>query len=271
MAQRAVRAGPDFPALVLGRFQVIVIRMSSQADFLHFYRQAEPDLRAFIGSVIRDPHGREDVLQEVSRTLWQKFDEFDLTRTFGAWARGIAGRKMLETGRRNARFPLVFAPETVALLMEAFDETDEHAAAQEAALKLCMESLPERPRRILAARYEERWPCERIGQELGLKVKAVHQVLSRLRKALRHCITARIEADDFRPAPFAAGQPGGACDEESEEGRAGIDGDPVSLVSALAARLLPPAAVSLSPAAAAAGVAASNNDFTESRFLNHNR
>lgn len=208
-------------------------RMSSQTDFLHFYRQAEPDLRAFIGSVIRDPHFREDVLQEVSRTLWQKFDDFDLSRPFGAWARGIAGRKMLETGRRNARFPLLFAPETVELLMEAFDETDEHAAAQESALKLCMESLPERPRRILKARYEERWPCERIGEELGLKVKAVHQVLSRLRRALRQCITARIEAEDFTPAPFLP-EPGTGAQGE-RNGEAGQGARSVSLASVASA------------------------------------
>ncbi|RYD34105.1 MAG: hypothetical protein EOP86_11750, partial [Verrucomicrobiaceae bacterium] len=96
--------------------------MSDHDDFLHFFRQTEPDLRAFIGSVLRDPHAREDVFQEVSRTLWQKFDEFDLSRSFRAWARGIAGRKMLEARRRNARFPLLFPPETVEVILGAFDE-----------------------------------------------------------------------------------------------------------------------------------------------------
>lgn len=175
--------------------------MSDHDDFLHFFRQTEPDLRAFIGSVLRDPHAREDVFQEVSRTLWQKFDEFDLSRSFGAWARGIAGRKMLEARRRNARFPLLFPPETVEVIMGAFDEADDFAGAQESALRLCLESLPERPRSILASRYERQWPCDRIGRELGLNLKAVHQILSRLRRSLRRCITARIENDDFSPAP----------------------------------------------------------------------
>ena len=74
--------------------------VSASLDFLHFFRRAETDLRAFIGSVIRDPHAREDIFQEVSRTLWERFDDYDLERPFGAWARGIASRKMLEARRR---------------------------------------------------------------------------------------------------------------------------------------------------------------------------
>lgn len=181
--------------------------MSAHSDFLHFFRLAEPDLRAFIGSVLRDPHAREDVFQEVSRTLWQKFDDFDLSRPFGAWARGIAGRKMLESKRKDARFPLCFAPETVEAILEAFEETDDHARAQESALRLCLESLPERQRGIIGSRYEKQWSCDRIAAELGMNVKAVHQTLSRLRRALHRCITTRIETDDFLPARNAAAKP----------------------------------------------------------------
>lgn len=178
--------------------------MSAHSDFLHFFRLAEQDLRAFIGSVLRDPHAREDVFQEVSRTLWQKFGDFDLSRPFGAWARGIAGRKMLESKRKDARFPLCFAPETVEAILEGFEETDDHAAAQQSALRLCLAALPERQRGILESRYEKQWPCDRIAAELGMNLKAVHQTLSRLRRTLHRCITRRIETDDFRPVPNTA-------------------------------------------------------------------
>ncbi len=171
----------------------------SSPDFLHFFRRAETDLRAFIGSVIRDPHAREDIFQEVSRTLWQKFDDYDLDRSFGAWARGIAARKILEARRRSARFPLLFPPETVELIAQAFDETDEPAANREAALKLCVDALPPRSRKILTSRYDDRQPCESIARDLGVNLKAIHQTLSRLRRALHECITRRLEREDFSP------------------------------------------------------------------------
>jgi RNA polymerase sigma-70 factor (ECF subfamily) len=178
----------------------------ASSDFHHFFRESEIDLKAFIGSVIRDPHAREDIFQEVSRTLWEKFDDFDLSRSFGAWARGIASRKILEARRRSARFPLLFPPETLEAIALAFDEIDEPAAAREAALKLCLDALPVRARQILTARYEERQSCAQIAGAFGCNLKAIHQTLSRLRRALHGCIMRRLENDDFRPAE-AAGDP----------------------------------------------------------------
>ena len=173
--------------------------MSTSPDFLHFFRKAETDLRAFIGSVIRDPPAREDIFQEVSRTLWQRFDDYDLERSFGAWARGIASLKILEARRRSARFPLLFPPETVEMIAQAFEETEEPASAREAALKLCVDALPPRSRMILTARYDERQPCEQIARASGMNLKAIHQTLSRLRRALHRCITHRLEREDFSP------------------------------------------------------------------------
>jgi RNA polymerase sigma-70 factor (ECF subfamily) len=199
--QRVLRART---APVPGLLFHFVIPSVSSPDFLHFFRKAETDLRAFIGSVIRDSHAREDIFQEVSRTLWQKFDDYDLSRSFGAWARGIASRKILEARRRSARFPLLFPPETVEAIAEAFDESDEPAAAREAALKLCLDALPPRSRQILTARYDQRQPCEQIAQATGMNLKAIHQTLSRLRRGLHRCITARLENEDFLPVPVLA-------------------------------------------------------------------
>ena len=194
--------------------------MSASPDFLHFFRRAETDLRAFIGSVIRDPHAREDIFQEVSRTLWERFDDYDLGRSFGAWARGIASRKILEARRRSARFPLLFPPETVEAIAQAFDETDEPAAAREAALKLCVDALPPRSRQILTSRYDERQPCERIAQATGMNPKAVHQTLSRLRRALHRCITHRLEREDFSPVSGSVRVAGDLKDEKDlKDGR----------------------------------------------------
>ena len=199
-------------------YSTFLISVVSSPDFLHFFRKAETDLRAFIGSVIRDPHAREDIFQEVSRTLWQKFDDYDLSRSFGAWARGIASRKILEARRRSARFPLLFPPETVEAIAEAFDQSDESAAAREAALKPCLDALPLRSRQILTSRYDQRLPCEQIARATGSNLKAIHQTLSRLRRGLHRCITARLENDDFLPVPVLAG-----ADEPKDHAEASTD------------------------------------------------
>jgi RNA polymerase sigma-70 factor (ECF subfamily) len=172
-----------------------------QPEFLHFFNQCEPDLRAYIGSVVRDVHAQEDVFQDVSRTLWQSFDQYDPERSFGAWARGVATRKMLEARRKNARFPLIFPQETLEAILDAFDADEENQRLQESALQLCLEALPEKSRQILNARYQTGLKCDRIAKQLGMNLKAVHQVLCRLRKGLEECIQHRLANDDFEPRP----------------------------------------------------------------------
>ena len=175
-------------------------------EFLFFFHQCETDLRAYIGAVVRDPHAREDIFQEVCRTLWEKFDQFEMGQSFGAWARGIATNKMLEARRKSARFPLLFPPEALEAIQEAFDSEEEISPDQETALKLCLDALPEKSRQILTWRYESRYKCDRIAEQLGMKVKAVHQVLCRLRQSLEQCIQRRLADDDFTPAPAAPNQ-----------------------------------------------------------------
>lgn len=171
--------------------------MSTHSEFLHRFHQCEQDLRAFIGAMVRDVHAREDLFQDVSRTLWEKFDDYNLDYAFGAWARGIAARKMMEARRRDARFPLVFPPETVAAILEAFDESDENTALHETALRLCLDELPPRSREILTLRYDRRLPCARIASQTGCSLKAIHQILCRLRQVLHACIGRRIARDEL--------------------------------------------------------------------------
>ena len=55
------------------------------------------------------------------------------------------------------------------------------------------------------ARYDGRQPCEQIALSTGSNLKAIHQTLSRLRRALHTCITTRLENDDYLPIPVLAG------------------------------------------------------------------
>lgn len=63
----------------------------------------QSDLRAFIRATVRDRPLREDVFQEVAMMLWRKFYRLDASRSFGAWARGRAARKIMEDRRESAR------------------------------------------------------------------------------------------------------------------------------------------------------------------------
>ena len=166
--------------------------MSAHDEFLPLFLAHQGDLRAFIGALIRDAQTREDIFQNVALTLWESFDRYDRERSFGAWARGIAAKKVLHAHRNNARFPLIFPVEAIQTILDAYDRTEAPEAPRRTALRECMDRLPERTKEILTLRYDQDLSGDSIAVRLGSTVDAVHQTLSRARTSLADCIRRRL-------------------------------------------------------------------------------
>lgn len=172
--------------------------MNDTSEFLPLFLNHQSDLRAFIGAMVRDAQTREDVFQTVSLTLWENFARYDRERSFGAWARGIAAKKVLHEHRRNARFPLVLPPEAIQSVADAYDRTEHGSGARQAALSECLRRLPARTREILTLRYDSELSGETIALRTGTTVAAVHQTLSRGRTSLADCIRLRLGAAETK-------------------------------------------------------------------------
>ncbi len=166
--------------------------MSRHDEFLPLFLAHQGDLRAFIGALIRDAQTREDIFQNVALTLWETFDRFDRERSFGAWARGIAARKVLHEHRGNARFPLVFPPEAIQKVLEAYDRTEAPEGPRRVALRECLDRLPDRTKEVLNLRYDQGLSGAGIAVRLSSSEDAVHQTLSRARVSLADCIRRRL-------------------------------------------------------------------------------
>ena len=166
----------------------------SHDQFLPFFLPVQADLRAFIGAAVRDAATREDVFQEVAMILWKKFDQYDPARPFGAWARGIAIRKIMEDRRVKGKLPENCTAETLERLSAEFAASEAESPWQdrEAALTQCLDTLPERSARIVRQRYHQNQAIETIATEAGLTVDALYQTLSRLRRLLRECVERRL-------------------------------------------------------------------------------
>jgi RNA polymerase sigma-70 factor (ECF subfamily) len=170
--------------------------MNTRDDFLEHFLHVEADLKAFIGSLVLDSHLRADVFQEVALTLWQQIDNYDPTRSFGAWARGIAANKVLQMRQRSARFPIAFAPETIQAVLDAYERTEADSADRADALRQCLRLLPQKSRELLRLRYEENLACAEIARRLAGSVEAIYQSLCRIRGRLEECIRRRLALEE---------------------------------------------------------------------------
>ena len=166
--------------------------MDRHEQFLRLFLQHQSDVRAFIGSLVRDPHAREDVFQEVALICWRSFDRYEKARSFGAWARGIAANKMLQLWDRRGRQPVAFPPKTVEAILAAFDRTEQDASPRLDALRRCIDGLPDKSRQLLSYRYEHSLKPDRIAALLNRTRDAVYKALARIRMRLQDCVRRRM-------------------------------------------------------------------------------
>jgi RNA polymerase sigma-70 factor (ECF subfamily) len=168
-------------------------------EFMTLFLRHQAEVKAFIGSLVRDRHASDDVFQEVALVLWERFPAYDRGRSFGAWARGIAAKKVMQRWERDGRQPLPFAPHTIQALLDAFERTEASTSAHGEALERCLEVLPAKSRQLLALRYEEALSLGQIAQRVGSTLDAVHKALSRLRARLQECVEQRLAAGEALP------------------------------------------------------------------------
>lgn len=166
--------------------------MDLQAEFLPLFLQHQHDLRAFIGSMLRDRSVRDDVLQETALVLWKEFERYDRSRSFGAWARGIAANKVLQRLERDTRQPASLPPEALPAVLAAFEQIAGPQDARRDALESCLARLPEKSLALLRLRYEQGLSLATLAERMHKSVDAVHKSLSRIRAKLQECVERRL-------------------------------------------------------------------------------
>ena len=160
--------------------------------FLEHFLPAEAVLKAYLLSATGDMRAADDLLQEVSSVLWERFDRYDQSRPFRPWALGIARLEVLKWRQRLAREREVLSPEVVEALMDTAADHAAEADERLVHLRRCVESLGKAARRMLRLRYWRMLRVEQIAEHLGKTRAAIEMALVRARRRLRTCVERKL-------------------------------------------------------------------------------
>ena len=156
--------------------------------FLELFAEHEGALHAFLRALLPSREEATEAFQETAITLWRKFNEFDPSRDFKAWAFGIARNKALAAIRYRQRERLVFSDELIGLLADDAMAIDSTVLTQEQALDDCLRKLPDAQRELVLTAYEKGTRIDRLGQRLGQTPMALYKKLHRIRQSLLLCV-----------------------------------------------------------------------------------
>lgn len=164
--------------------------------FLRLFTAHEAAIRAFVRRLVPARSDADDVMQEVSVVLWEKFDQFRVDGDFRAWAFGVARFEALAWLRDRARDRLVLDERVVALLAEEGAESEPALDRQRAALEQCMGKVAADQRDLLLRAYRPDARIQEVAGSSGRTVQGFYQWLHRMRRMLLDCIVRVLNREE---------------------------------------------------------------------------
>lgn len=154
--------------------------VSEHAEMLLVY------LRASLGNTTEV----DDLFQETMVVAWRRLDDFDQSRGFGQWLRGIAKRLVLAHHRRQA------TRVCDAVMLDQLDVRIDELATRPgdtwqeklAHLPNCIKMLPEHFRQAVRLRYFGQQSIGQLTESLQASEAAVKKRLQRARALILDCI-----------------------------------------------------------------------------------
>lgn len=155
--------------------------------FARIVERDSPRLRAYVACRLRDPDMAEDLAQEAFIVAYRRLAEFDQSRDFYAWLRGIARNLVLNERRKLSR-EAAAREELLAQSAGPLWECDAPTSSLFEALKRCMAHVSERMREFLKLRYDQGLELAEIAQRTGITAGSARVTHVRLLKSLRECL-----------------------------------------------------------------------------------
>lgn len=171
----------------------------SAEKYISYVRENHAGLRGFVRSLGVAPMWVDDLAQEALVIAYERMEDFDESRDFGAWVRGIARNLVINERRKDARRKRILSDNLTEVLLASSsmpesepEEKGDRAIAKVAALRECLEKVPDKSRALVQARYEAELSAPDIASQLNISAVAVRKSLQRVRTALRKCMDERL-------------------------------------------------------------------------------
>lgn len=147
---------------------------------------------AYIYTLVPDRHDAEDLLQETSVVICEKFDDFTPGTDFVAWACQIAWWRIRYSRQKFARSKVIFDDDVLESVAHTGSTMREELDDRHEALASCLQKLAARDRELVLIRYEPGCGVAEAAARTGRSMDAAYKALNRLRKLLHDCVTNAI-------------------------------------------------------------------------------
>lgn len=165
-----------------------------QAGALRLLLANRAMLLGYINVITGDPTLTEDVFQEVSIVVMEKFAAVEDLEGFRPWSRTIARFQALKAVNKRRANPVVLTGETIDRLDQAWElhDRDDPRASSVAALERCIAKLTPRAQELVQLRYHEDLSGQHIAERLRKPLNTIYVAISRIHRTLAECVRSEL-------------------------------------------------------------------------------
>lgn len=163
--------------------------------FMGLYMGVQRRLFGYVLSQIPDPSDAEDIVQETVAAMWTRFNEYESGTNFAAWALCVARFQILTYRKKMIRKKRMFSLQATESIQNAAESTDNQEQERQEILRLCLDKLSEKERKILHFRYEIGATLRIASEQVNMNISTLYSVLNRIHILLLNCIRKK----EYRP------------------------------------------------------------------------
>ena len=171
--------------------------MDKKTHFIELYSKNQKKIFIYILSMVHRQSDAEDILQQTSVQMWNKFNEFENGTSFLAWARAFAKFNTLDFKRKQQNSKLYFGEDIYKDIAEEMSYIDQTFEQRKNALQGCLIKLNSSDRKLLNLHYEKCLNYRQIAEKLSLSKTGIYKVMSRIHTNLHICIKRTLMVWEF--------------------------------------------------------------------------
>ncbi len=164
-------------------------------DFVLLFTKDARWIFSYILMLVPNKVDAEEVFQETSLTLWQKFSEFIPDSNFRAWAIKVAHYKVLHYRAKRKSSPLLLDDTVLEAIHGTAATMTDRLDDLHWALEKCRSKLSDDDRNMLDRRYEPNATTKTVADELGRSPRSIYRTLDRIHQVLYECIRQEMSAE----------------------------------------------------------------------------
>jgi RNA polymerase sigma-70 factor, ECF subfamily len=165
-------------------------------EFVALLTRYSRRIYSFIRALVPNQADAEDLFQEVSTTLWEKYGTFRKGSDFRAWAFQIAHYKVLNYRQSRPHLPQLFGDDMIERLAGDRLLLDDSLDARSYGLADCYQKLSPADRELVDLRYTEEATVAVVAEKVGRSIDFVYKALRRIHGVLYRCVDDTVNRED---------------------------------------------------------------------------